>query len=128
MDVGESGVKIVLVGHCMPDAYAMRSALGRTAEGADFVFVNDEETFRRHLDADAFLINRALDGRFETGLGVDLIESLPPETRSRAALISEHADAQAAAVAAGALPGFGKRGMYGEPARACILSLLGRTD
>ncbi len=42
---GESGgaVRIVLVGHCMPDAYALRSAVRRTVPGATVVTANDSK-------------------------------------------------------------------------------------
>jgi len=50
-----------------------------------------------------------LDGRFDAGDGVELIRTLNAGDDSpQALLISNHADAQIDAVAAGARPGFGK--------------------
>jgi hypothetical protein len=118
--------KVLLVGHCGPDAYTIRSAMQRLAPDAEMVFVNDEASLAANRDAAALLINRMLDGRFSVDSGVELIRALPPEIRSRAALISNYSDAQQEAEAAGAAPGFGKRELYSERARACILTLLGR--
>ncbi|HZW09102.1 MAG TPA: hypothetical protein VFF69_04290 [Phycisphaerales bacterium] len=118
--------KVLLVGHCGPDAYALRSAMQRLAPEAEFLFVNDEAALAAHPDAAALLVNRVLDGAFRAGSGVELIRRLPAEVRPRAAMISNFEDAQAEAEAAGAVRGFGKRELYSDRARACILTLLGR--
>lgn len=117
--------RVLLVGHCGPDAYAIRSAMQRLAPDAEFVFVNDEASLVAERGA-ALLVNRSLDGRFDADSGIELIRALPEEVRPRAALISNYDDAQREAVEAGATPGFGKRELYSERARACILTLLGR--
>lgn len=119
--------RILLVGHCVPDAYAMRGALQRAAPDAEFVFVNDDSSLGAHPDAAAMLVNRVLDGRFAARTGLELIRSLPPERRRGALLISNMADAQAEAEAAGAAPGFGKSELYSDRARTAILTLLGRS-
>lgn len=117
--------KVLLVGHCRPDSYAMRAALGRFAPGAEFVDVTDERELAEHADADALLVNRVLDGDFQSGSGLALIEKLPAERRGRAVLISNLADAQRQAEALGATPGFGKSELYSEQARAAMEALLG---
>jgi hypothetical protein len=119
--------KIALVGHCRPDAFALRSALARFAQHAEFVDVTSEDDLQRHTGADAILINRVLDGDFQDDSGLRLLETLPAESRSRAALVSNLPDAQERAAALGAAPGFGKSEMYSERARASIEHLLGQT-
>lgn len=123
--MGEQETTIALVGHCRPDSFAMRSALGRYAPGAVFVDVNDAASLAAHADAGALLVNRVLDGRFDTGNGVELIGSMPEAQRRRATLVSNLPDAQAEAVALGAVPGFGKSEMYSDKARETIEGLFG---
>ena len=61
------------------------------------------------------LVNRMLDGRFEVHEGVELIRRLKNGYPGLATmLISNYADSQTAAEAAGARPGFGK-GEIGTP-------------
>jgi len=119
--------QILLVGHCVPDAYALRMALGRVAPDCEIVFVNDDAALDERKDQDIMLINRILDGRFSTQSGLDLIASLPEEQRSRAALITNLPDPRAKADELGAGPGFGKSQMNGPQARTSVLTLLGRT-
>jgi hypothetical protein len=115
---------VLLVGHCSPDAYAMRSALGSMIPGASIAFVNDQRTLTRHLpSARLLLINRALDGDFTAEDGVALIRELKPGAAAMM-LVSNFAEAQAEAVAAGALPGFGKRDMYAEATRERLRAAL----
>jgi len=117
--------KVLLVGHCVPDAFALRAALRRVAPDVEFVFVNSDGDLAAHAGPAALLVNRVLDGDFADASGTSLIRSLPPQRRARSALISNLPDAQQAATEAGAVPGFGKADMYSEDARECILSLLG---
>ena len=105
---------VILVGHCMPDKFMLRSAVKRLVPGSDIVTVNDEKKLAKHASSQSvLLVNRVLDGRFDTRSGIELIESLaaaddPPV----AILISNRPDAQEQAVAAGARPGFGKSDLY----------------
>ena len=122
--MGEDGKTIVLVGHCNPDIFAMRMALGRYAPGVEFVAVNDLAGLEAHRTAAGFLVNRVLDGDFGTTSGLALLEDLPSEVRRRAVLVSDLAEAQAQAEQLGAAPGFGKSGMYGEAAKACIERMM----
>ena len=105
---------VILVGHCMPDKFMLKSAVKRLVPGADIVTVNDAGKLAEHASSQSvLLVNRVLDGQFDTRSGIELIETLaaaddPPV----AILISNHEDAQAQAVAAGARPGFGKSDLY----------------
>jgi ActR/RegA family two-component response regulator len=102
---------IGLVGHCGPDAYMLRSAVKYAVPGADVKMLNDDESVLGAIEAGAtlLLVNRVLDGGFEGSEGVELIRAFKashPDVRTM--LISNYADAQASAQAAGALEGFGK--------------------
>ncbi len=123
--MSHEGKTIALVGHCNPDVFAMRMALGRFAPGVEFVAVTDTAGLEASKGAVGFLVNRKLDGNFGTRSGLELIEELPEEERKRAALVSDLADAQAEAEELGAGAGFGKSGMYGDAARACLERMVG---
>jgi hypothetical protein len=118
-------VSVLLVGHCGPDSYALRSAVGRVVPGAQVEFVNDQRALDKKLAAaDLVLVNRVLDGPFAARGGVELIALLAPVSRARFLLISNYPEAQAAAVEAGALPGFGKAEMNSPAAQERLLGAL----
>lgn len=103
--------RIALVGHCGPDSWMLKGVVARAFSGAEVAMVNDATSTQAHAErADLLLVNRTLDGDFDTGSGLDLIRVLMPLPRRRAAvmLVSNHADAQSQAEALGAAPGFGK--------------------
>ena len=121
--MGETGKRIVLVGHCGPDSYALRSAIGSAVPGAKIEFANDEEAaIKAAAEGALLLINRELDGGFATD-GLGLVAKLAGATKVM--LISNYEDAQAASEKAGALPGFGKRGMYSEEAKERLRGAVG---
>ncbi len=101
--------RVLLVGHCGPDTWALKSWVERTLKDLPVQTVSDEADLE-HADGDTLLlINRVLDGGFDEDEGVDLIRRLnerpnPPLMM----LVSNYADAQGDAEDAGALPGFGK--------------------
>ena len=104
--------KIALVGHCGPDSSFLRIAVSKAQREAMVLSVDDDSDLKRVLDdgVDLLLLNRQLDYGFHEREGVALlkrIRSLYPSVK--AMLVSNYPDAQAAAVAEGALPGFGKR-------------------
>src|SRR5690349_4426097 len=110
--------KVLLVGHCGPDSSYLRLAVKSAAKDVAIVMADDQKELRSALDEgaiDLILFNR------ELGYGVDIIQYLRPNYPSlKMMLVSNYADAQAAAIAAGALPGFGKR----ELGSARVTSLL----
>ncbi len=116
------GPTFVLVGHCWADRIGLRSAVKRAVRGAQFERANTTAALQKHLDGGAvLLVNRVLGGSFRTGNGVELIRDLARDGNTKAMiLISNHADAQAEAEAAGALPGFGKS-QLGDGAVADLL-------
>ncbi len=104
--------KIALVGHCGPDSSYLRIAVSRAHRAATIVSADDSQELKRVLDdgVDLLLLNRQLDYGFDDDEGVALIRKLRakyPELKMM--LVSNYPDAQAQAIAAGALPGFGKR-------------------
>lgn len=119
---------IVLVGHCGPDMFMLKSAIGRTAE-APIATVNDTKSLSEYLNGDSvLLINRKLDGKFGTRSGIELIAQInqhdnPPIVM----LISNYEDAQAQAVAAGARQGFGKSDLYDESSTKALRQAVGST-
>lgn len=134
--------KVLLVGHCGPDAHMLAAAVRRAAPGADVQAANDPQGLAAALaGASLVLVNRVLDAGFG-GSGVDLIRSLAnggaegsrleagvPTGRTEAGvpalLISNYDDAQREAEDAGALPGFGKRDVMSDVARQRIRAALG---
>jgi len=105
---------IVLVGHCGPDMHLLRTVVSRAVPGAAVVAANDEDSLSKRVTADhLLLVNRALDGDFDALDGVELIRRvLAAPNGPIAMLVSNYADAQAAATAAGAAKGFGKSHLY----------------
>lgn len=105
---------IVLVGHCGPDAMLLRTAVGRYLPDAPMIPVSDRKSLEKHLGpGNVLLINRVLDGDFGTGSGIELIRELVQrEPAPVMLLVSNYPDAQKEAERAGAMPGFGKSGLY----------------
>jgi len=110
--MAESKLRIVMVGHCGPDSYALKSAVGSAVPGAEVVFANDEKKLAESVKGAALLlVNRVLDGDFADDGGIELIGKLAA-TGANVMLVSNYPDAQEEAEKAGALPGFGKTTMY----------------
>jgi len=108
---GPTGItKVVLVGHCGFDQASISRAVAKAIPGVAIELAYNTAGLEPHTGPDALLlINRVLDGRFATASGVDLIAELSSQTPPPLMmLISNYPDAQAKAVQAGALRGFGK--------------------
>jgi len=115
--------KILLVGHCGPDStylkIAVRSALGEVVVTS----AGDRAQLDRAIAAgvDLILFNRELDYGFEPATGVDMIRLLKQQHSDlKMMLITNYPEVQAAAIAAGAKPGFGKRDIGSPRAREMI--------
>ena len=109
--------RIVLVGHCGPDSSYLRMAVSRAQRDLVVSMADDDRELIKEIEqgADLLLLNRVLDYGFEQTDGAALIGELKaqfPELKMM--LVSNYPDAQAEAVAAGALPGFGKRELGSE--------------
>jgi len=108
----------VLIGHCGPDAHLLKNAVARAVPGAAIVFANDAAALRPHLNGDGvLLVNRVLEDGFDTESGIELIRELAQDgggDKPAMLLVSNFAEAQQEALAAGARPGFGKRDVFSE--------------
>ncbi|HEV2295816.1 MAG TPA: hypothetical protein VGR35_18350 [Tepidisphaeraceae bacterium] len=104
--------KVALVGHCGPDSSFLRMAVSSADRSVQVVMADDSSELNKALEqgVDLLLLNREMPYGFDDAEGVALIRKL--RTRHPAVkmmLVSNYPEAQAAAIAAGALPGFGKR-------------------
>jgi hypothetical protein len=108
--------KVVLVGHCGFDQGSITRAVAMALPAVQIESVNDTVGLGLHAGPDALLlVNRVLDGQFTTNSGIDLIADLSAnDSASLMMLVSNFQDAQAQAIEAGALPGFGKSDL-GDP-------------
>jgi hypothetical protein len=101
--------RILLVGHCNVDGPRLQQEVSSLVRGAEVVRVNSDADLRQQCDqgADLLLVNREPLGFQDSGL--DLVKQVRGEyPGSKCILVSDYADAQEQAEAAGALPGFGK--------------------
>ena len=135
----KQGPKIALVGHCGPDSSYLRMVAAKAAKDVQVLSADDAEELKRILDdgVDLLLLNRQLDYGFDEREGVDLIRKLNGRyPRTKLMLVSNYPESQAAAVAAGALPGFGKRdlrsphvvAMLGDALRAATADAAATTS
>jgi two-component system, chemotaxis family, chemotaxis protein CheY len=119
--------KVVLIGHCGPDSSYLRMAVSAAERGVQIVMAEDDESLKRVLDqgVDLLLFNRVLDYGFSEEEGVNLIRKLRPHyPQVKMMLISNYPDAQAAALAAGASAGFGKREVGSERVKSLLREAL----
>jgi DNA-binding NarL/FixJ family response regulator len=106
--------RIALIGHCGPDSSFLRMAVSRAAKGAQVVLADDSSELDRLVveGVDLLLFNRVLDYGFDDTEGIAIIRKLRvSHPNLKMMLVSNYPESQAEAVAAGALPGFGKREM-----------------
>jgi hypothetical protein len=120
--------KIALVGHCGPDSSYLRLAVSRAEPGVQILAADDDAELKNVLDqgVDLILFNRQLDFGFDESEGVGLIRKLSrhyPKTRMM--LVSNYPEAQAEAVQAGGLPGFGKRELGSPKVTQLLKDALG---
>jgi CheY-like chemotaxis protein len=104
--------KVALVGHCGPDSSFLRMAVSSADRTLQIIMVDDSDDMSKVLSSgvDLLLLNRELGYGFDETMGVEVIRSLRPKYPNvKMMLVSNYADAQAAALAAGAVSGFGKR-------------------
>lgn len=120
-------IKVLLVGHCMPDSFGLSRLIRRSAPGAKVERVNSDRALKKALaGASLLLVNRELDGRFSQHSGVELIGAVRDLNPALGLLlVSNFADAQRSALDAGAAPGFGKSEVRHPGAVAKIRAALG---
>lgn len=103
--------RVLDVGNCVPDHAAIRSLLERmfAAEVVQTHAPGDTLAELKSGKFDLVLINRKLDEDYSDGLDIlKAIKADPVIAQTPVMLITNYEDYQAAAVAAGGEPGFGK--------------------
>jgi two-component system, chemotaxis family, chemotaxis protein CheY len=106
--------RVALIGHCGPDSSYLRLTVSRAMKDVQVVMADDAAELDKLIlsGVDLLLFNRVLDYGFDDSEGVAVIRKLrKTHPHLRMMLVSNYPEAQAEAVAAGALPGFGKREM-----------------
>src|SRR5438552_2303305 len=108
-----AGKRVLSVGQCGFDHGQLAHRL-REMFDAEVIAADDERDALRKLDASfaLILVNRVFDA--DGASGIDFIRRVSEHTKTPLMLVSNYADAQAEAVAAGSLPGFGKSAL-GQP-------------
>lgn len=120
--------KVLSVGQCEADDGKIRRAL-EARYPVDVVAVDTAQEAVGYLREEPFalvLVNRIFDA--DEGIGLDLIRALKADAKLAAVpvmLVSNFPDAQASAVAVGALPGFGKGGLAAAATYTLLDPLLG---
>ncbi len=121
---------VVLVGHCGFDSGPLGRLAQSVAPDAQVIGINVHKQLADVAHPGAlWLVNRALDGRFDAADGIDLIEQhAGAPTPPRQMLVSNYPDSQAAAEAAGALPGFGKNDLRDPGLAGRLRGALGESE
>ncbi|CAN5507220.1 hypothetical protein BH10PLA1_BH10PLA1_22090 [soil metagenome] len=104
--------KVVLVGHCGADSSYLKLAVKAAEPTVQILSIEStsELTAAMSDGVDLVLVNRVLDYGFESEEGVELIRAFHKGFPTvKMMLVSNFDSAQKEAIAAGALPGFGKR-------------------
>ena len=123
--------RVVLVGHCGPDSSYLRAVISSVDRGVDISAVDDDQSLNAALQSgvDLVLFNRMLDYGFEEVEGAKVIARVHKQfPQAKLMMVSNYAEAQAAAIAAGALPGFGKRELGSSRVKEVLKSVLSDTS
>lgn len=105
-----SASTVLLVGHCGFDSGGLTAAAKNALPNAAVERVNSQAALDAKRGAGVvLLVNRVLDGRFDARDGIDLISKEAAKGPVKALLVSNFAESQEQAQAAGGLPGFGKK-------------------
>jgi ActR/RegA family two-component response regulator len=104
--------RVALIGHCGPDSSYLKMAVSAAERGTQVIACDDDAELQELIKGGLHLLlfNRVLDFGFPEEEGVAVIRRLRAQYPNlKMMLVSNFADAQTAAVKAGALPGFGKK-------------------
>lgn len=119
--------RVLDIGNCSMDHGAIRGMLEKQF-GAQVVQCHGPEDSLdtlRHGQFDLVLVNRKLDQDYSDGL--DIIQAIKADPAFAALpvmLITNYPEYQEQAIAAGALPGFGKKQLYAEDTQQRLADLL----
>ena len=105
--------QILLVGHCVPDNFMLKSKMSQLFPDLTVDTCNSQADLEAKSNARTLLlVNRILDGMFDTEGGIELIGKLAQSSDApQMMLISNFAESQEQAANVGALMGFGKSEM-----------------
>jgi D-Tyr-tRNAtyr deacylase len=122
--------RVLDVGNCDPDHGAIRRLLEANFDvDVDRVmFVDAALRALRAQHYDLALVNRRIFDDDSDGMQLVRAVAAVPEIRTPVMLISNFADAQAAAVAAGARPGFGKAALHDRETLRLLGEYVPRLD
>lgn len=123
--------RVVLVGHCGPDSSYLRTVLSSVDRGVEISAADDDQSLIAALQSGVNLVlfNRMLDYGFEEVEGARVIARVHQQfPQAKLMLVSNYPEAQADAVAAGALPGFGKRELGSSRVKELLKSVLSETS
>ena len=119
--------RVLDVGNCGPDHASMRRML-TTNFGAEVLQTHgsdDTLELLKRQSVDLVLINRKLDYDYSDGTEIlKQIKALPQFASLPVMIITNYAEHQAAAVAFGAIPGFGKLEINSPDTRAKLTPFL----
>jgi CheY-like chemotaxis protein len=120
--------RVLDIGNCSMDFGAISGMLRKqfAAEVVQCHGPDDSLDALRHGQFDLVLVNRKLDQDYSDGL--DIIHAIKADPQLAAVpvmLITNYAEYQEQAVAAGALPGFGKKQLYDDTTQERLAKLLG---
>jgi len=119
--------RVLDVGNCVPDHAAIRGMLEKSFR-ADVVQadgLDDALAALRKEPFDLIVVNRKLDQDYSDGL--EVIKAIKADAKLKSLpcmLITNHADQQQVAIAAGAEYGFGKKELYTDQTRARLATFL----
>lgn len=117
--------RIALVGHCGPDAFALKSSIMGFIPKAQVEMIGSLSEFERRItEFELHLVNRVLDGQFPDESGIELIRAHHKDNPPMM-LISNFPESLREAVASGGVMGFGKRAMRSEEARVALQNAIG---
>jgi len=123
--------KVVLIGHCGPDSSYLRMAVSNVDKSIRVSSADTPVGLEKALanGADLLLLNRELPYDFDEKMGVDVIRKYAGQYPSvKMMLVSNYADAQRSAQAAGAVEGFGKSEIGTRRVTVVIKSALGLAE
>jgi hypothetical protein len=118
--------KVLIVGHCGADTSSLTWLVSQVAPDAKAVYVGGDAVLGREINEKSLvLVNRVLEGSFNAEDGIGLIEELAKKkTGAGLMLISNYPDAQKAAVAVGAMEGFGKSALGSAKVKEMLRGML----
>jgi len=110
-DTASAEKTVCLVGHCGPDSSFLRMAINTALPGAKVSMADTDDELRDAVAArpSLMLFNRVLEAGFNDTDGIAMLTGVKQANPEMPVMmVSNFADAQRKAEAAGAVPGFGK--------------------